>query len=684
MNDKQTFQWDEMTMGTCYYPEHWDKRIWQSDLERMLETGISVIRIAEFAWNKFEPNEGEFTFEFFDEFLELCQKQGMKVILGTPTATPPAWLTSKYPEVLNRRINGTVMEHGARRHYNYNSPIYQELCARIVTKMGEHYGQHPAIIGWQIDNEINCEVNVFYSTADTMAFRIFLQEKYANLDALNKAWGTTFWNQTYTDWEQIFVPRHTPSGNVNPHLELDYYRFISASAIAYCRLQSDILRKYVREDVFITTNGMFSNLDNHKMEKECLDIYTYDSYPSFAYGIDNDLNQASGLGDRQWSRNLNEVRSICPHFGIMEQQSGANGWNVRMEGPAPRPGQLKLWSMQSLAHGADFISFFRWRTCTMGTEIYWHGILDYDSRDTRRLAEVKEFHAWQKKLNVICGAEYEASFAVLKDYDNEWDCTVDSWHRRVSYPSEQGIFEASELNHTPYDLVYLQEDSKLSDLTKYPVLIYPHPSIINAARTALLKAYTEQGGTLILGCRSGYKNLTGQCVQMPQPGLLAELTGTDVTEWSFTSPAEPPMFGNFAGEQMEAPIFNDIMKVDEGVEVLASYEGSFYKGTPMLTKRILGKGKVLHLGTTFGRNNTTQILKYLDILEPYSDFVDIPEDIELSVRAKSGRKWMFLLNYMNKAQTMTVKKPMICMESGKTVSGTISLDPFGIAVLAMQ
>lgn len=684
MNDKQTFQWDEMTMGTCYYPEHWDKRIWQSDLERMLETGISVIRIAEFAWNKFEPNEGEFTFEFFDEFLELCQKHGMKVILGTPTATPPAWLTSKYPEVLNRRINGSVMEHGARRHYNYNSPIYQELCARIVTKMGEHYGQHPAIIGWQIDNEINCEVNVFYSTADTMAFRIFLQEKYANLDALNKAWGTTFWNQTYTDWEQIFVPRHTPSGNVNPHLELDYYRFISASAIAYCRLQSDILRKYVREDVFITTNGMFSNLDNHKMEKECLDIYTYDSYPSFAYGIDKDLNQASGLGDRQWSRNLNEVRSICPHFGIMEQQSGANGWNVRMEGPAPRPGQLKLWSMQSLAHGADFISFFRWRTCTMGTEIYWHGILDYDSRDTRKLAEVKEFHAWQKKLNVICGAEYEASFAVLKDYDNEWDCTVDSWHRRVSYPSEQGIFEASELNHTPYDLVYLQEDSKLSDLTKYPVLIYPHPSIINAARTALLKAYTEQGGTLILGCRSGYKNLTGQCVQMPQPGLLAELTGTDVTEWSFTSPAEPPMFGNFAGEQMEAPIFNDIMKVDEGVEVLASYEGSFYKGTPMLTKRILGKGKVLHLGTTFGRNNTTQILKYLDILEPYSDFVDIPEDIELSVRAKSGRKWMFLLNYMNKAQTMTVKKPMICMESGKTVSGTISLDPFGIAVLAMQ
>lgn len=681
MNSKQTFQWNEMTMGTCYYPEHWDKSMWASDLDRMLEAGISTIRIAEFAWSKFEPNEGEFTFEFFDEFLELCSAKGMKVIMGTPTATPPAWLTSKYPECLNCRIDGTVMEHGGRRHYNYNAPIFQELCARIVTKMGEHYGKHPAIVGWQIDNEINCEVNVFYSAADTAAFRKFLKEKYGDLDTLNKEWGTTFWNQTYTDWEQVFVPRHTPSGNVNPHLELDYYRFVSASAINFCKLQSDILRKYVAEGVYITTNGMFGNLDNHKMEKDCLDIYTYDSYPSFAFGIDRDPLHADGLNDRQWTRNLNEVRSICPHFGIMEQQSGANGWNVRMEGPAPRPGQLKLWSMQSVAHGADYISYFRWRTCTMGTEIYWHGILDYDSRDNRKLAEVKEFRALQEKLNPVCGADYEASFAIVKDYDNEWDCTVDSWHRRVTYPSEQGIFEASELNHTPYDLVYLQADSELADLTKYPVLIYPHPFITNESRVALLKEYVEQGGTLILGCRSGYKDMTGQCVQTPQPGLFAELTGTDVPEWTFTSPAEPPVVGNFAGEKMDAPIFNDIMKALEGTEVLATYEGTFYEGTPLLTKRALGKGQVLHLGTSFNRNNTAQILKYLGVLEPYADLVEAPKDVELSVRTKGEKKWLFLLNYMSTLQTVKVKKPMTCMDCGKSVEGEIILEPYGVIVL---
>ncbi|MDD3278304.1 MAG: beta-galactosidase [Lachnospiraceae bacterium] len=680
MNSKQTFQWNEMTMGTCYYPEHWDKSMWKSDLERMLEAGISTIRIAEFAWSKFEPLEGEFTFAFFDEFLELCRKTGMKVIMGTPTATPPAWLTSKYPEVLNRRIDGTVMEHGGRRHYNYNAPIYQELCARIVTKLGEHYGQHPAIVGWQIDNEINCEVNVFYSAADTAAFRKFLQDTYGTLEELNQAWGTTFWNQTYTDWEQVFVPRHTPSGNVNPHLELDYYRFVSESAIRFCRLQTDILRRYVRKGVYITTNGMFGNLDNHKMEKECLDVYTYDSYPSFAYGLDSP-SDGEGLGDRQWSRNLNEVRSICPHFGIMEQQSGANGWNNRMEGPAPRPGQLKLWSMQSLAHGADYISYFRWRTCTMGTEIYWHGILDYDSRDNRKLAEVKEFRALQKKLNPICGADYEAAFAVVKDYDNEWDCTVDAWHRRVSYASEQGIFEASELYHTPYDVVYLQKDSELSDLAKYPVLIYPHPSLIREEQTALLKAYTEQGGTLILGCRSGYKDENGQCVQIPQPGLLAELTGTDVPEWTFTSLAEPPVFGSFGEEKMEAPIFNDLMKAGTDVKVLATYDATFYAGTPMLTEHAYGRGKVLHLGTSFSRSNTRQLLQYLGILEPYADMVELPENVELSVRSKDGKQWLFLLNYTSTAQTVTIKKPMTCMDCGKTVEGTFTLEPYGAAVL---
>ena len=280
MKRRQKYQWREMTMGVCYYPEQWDPSLWREDLRRMKAVGITVVRVGEFAWSKFEPEEGVFTFDLFDRFLELCIEEQMQVNFGTPTATPPAWLTEKYPEVLNALENGTLLRHGARRHYNYNSEKYRELTVRIVTKLAEHLGAHPAIVGWQIDNELNCETCEFHSEADSVTFRVFLQEKYGTLDELNREWGTVFWNQTYTDWNQIYVPRTVLNEGYNPHLRLDYYRFISWSAIRYCRLQADILRKYIGEDVYITTNGLFNNIDNHQMEKECLDVFTYDSYPA--------------------------------------------------------------------------------------------------------------------------------------------------------------------------------------------------------------------------------------------------------------------------------------------------------------------------------------------------------------------------------------------------------------------
>ena len=352
----------KITLGTCYYPEHWDKNLWREDLERMKECGIEVVRIAEFAWSKIEPREGEFTYEFFNEFLDLAYEMNVKVIFCTPTATPPAWLTEKYPETLNAAIDGTLYRHGGRRHYNYNSPKYRELAKRIVEKSASHYGPHPAIIGWQIDNEINCEKSEFYSESDTAAFRIWLREKYNTLDTLNEAWGTVFWNQTYTDWSQIYVPRPTPSSSNNPHQVLDYTRFISDSACRFAALQSSVIRKYKKPEDFITTNGIFSNLDNHRMREESLDFITYDSYPNFAYCRDRFDQKEDSLRDRMWSRNLMEVRAISSNFGIMEQQSGANGWNTGMAAPTPKPGQMTLWTMQSIAHGADYISYFRWRT----------------------------------------------------------------------------------------------------------------------------------------------------------------------------------------------------------------------------------------------------------------------------------------------------------------------------------
>lgn len=684
MNSKQNFKWNELSLGVCYYPEHWDKSLWREDLQRMLSVGIKTIRIAEFAWSKFEPEEGNFTFEFFDEFMKVAEKTGMQVIFGTPTATPPAWLTNKYPEVLNRTRDEVVIRHGARRHYNYNSVKYQELCSRIVEKLGEHYGKHPNIVGWQIDNELNCEVNEFYSESDTIAFRSFLQEKYITLDVLNKAWGTTFWNQTYTTWEELYVPRHTLSDSTNPHEVLDYTRFISDSTIRFCRMQSDILRKYVAPGVFITTNGMFGNLDNHRMEKECLDVYTYDSYPNFAYCLIEDPKHNKKLNDRKWSNNLTEVRSICSHFGIMEQQSGANGWNTRMEAPAPKPGQMTLWAMQSIAHGADYISFFRWRTCTMGTEIYWHGILDYDNCDNRKLEEVKEVNEWIEKLAPVTGADYIAKVGIIKDYSNIFDVQLDRWHERLDHSSNMEIFIAAQINHTPLDYIYLQEDSELEDLSGYPVLFYPHPLIMSEKNAELLKAYTEQGGCLIFGCRTGMKDETGQCPMTKMPGLARELAGATVSEFTFVGPNDEDMYVDFMGTRIEAPIFNDILEVtDKNTKILGTYQGNYYDGRPAFTEHAVGKGRVLYYGATFTRENVKAIMKYTEVLSPFESVIRLPEECELSVRRKDGITYFFVLNYAHNAVKFNLIQTMTDIKTGISIKGSIELKAYEVKVFAL-
>ena len=678
---RQIVNGKEMVLGTCYYPEHWPENLWEEDLERMLECGIQVIRIAEFAWSKVEPYEGVFTYEFFDRFLDLAREKGMKVIFCTPTATPPAWLTEKYPEVLNGTIDGVLFRHGGRRHYNYNSPVYQEKTRIITEAFASHYGPHPAVIGWQIDNELNCERDEFYSESDTAAFRVFLQKKYGSLDKLNEAWGTTFWNQTYTDWKEVHIPRTTPSNNTNPHEVLDYTRFISDSACRYAKLQSDIIRKYVKPGDFITTNGLFSNLDNQRMAGESLDFIMYDSYPNFAFTKENYEKFSATLQDRMWSRNLTEVRAVSPNFGIMEQQSGANGWNNRMAAPTPKPGQMTLWTMQSAAHGADYVSYFRWRTCTMGTEIYWHGILDYSGRENRRLREVREIHRKFQAISEAAGSRYEARTAVLKDYDNIWDAQLDIWHGDVDRLSQQSLFLAAQKSHTPMDYVYLREDTTAENLKKYQVIFYPHPVIVNQQRAAILEEYVEAGGCLVLGCRSGYKDMTGKCVMDRLPGLFAKISGTDIPEYTRVNPDDEPVYIDWDGIRLEAAVFNDQLEpLTADAQVLGRYENCYYAGSPGLICNVLGAGKVYYFGAAFTEETARVFLEKLGAASPYADVLELPWECELAVREKDGRKYYFVLNYKKTPVKIQVKEALVDLYTGETVSGQVELEAFGTKV----
>lgn len=660
---------DHLTLGTCYYPEHWDESLHESDLARMRDHGIEVIRIAEFAWSKFEPEEGQFTFAYFDRFLDLAHKHGMKVIMGTPTATPPAWLTERYPEVLNADCSGTLFRHGMRRHYNYNSPVYQRFCERIVEKIAAHYCPHPAVIGWQIDNELNCEIASFYSQSDHIAFRAWLHKKFGTLDALNEAIGAAFWNQQYTDWAQVYLRRPTVNGLTNPHMSLLEKQFISHSAISFCALQADILKKYRREGQFITTNGIFGHLDSHEMTQKHLDFITYDSYPNFAY----ELSAAQdGLRDRRWSRNLTLARSISPNFGIMEQQSGAGGWVNRMHQCMPAPGQMRLWTMQSIAHGADFVSYFRWRTCGFGTEIYWHGILDYDNRDNRRLAELSRIHEDVKKLSAVCQKRNCANVLLLRDYLNDWDGEDDIWTGGLRRGSEEAWFEAAQRLHTPIDISYVQAKP---DLSSYALVVCPHATILKEETAAWLEDYVRSGGTLLLGARTGYKDEFGRCPMRPMPGPAAELTGALVKEYT---PVRGAAAVFWDGEALPAQDFADILEPTDA-KVLATYESGWYKGAPALCEKTLGKGKTLYFGGGFSVQTAQTFLKKLGLHAPYADRITLDPDTEITVRGSIA----FILNYADHAVRVTLHKTFLDLLSDQMRSGDVEIPAYDVLILRL-
>lgn len=689
---------EKITLGTCYYPEHWDESLWREDLQRMLSCGIEVIRIAEFAWNKIEPTEGVYDYEFFDRFLDVAEEAGMKVIMGTPTATPPAWLTEKYPECLNAGIDGVLYRHGLRRHYNYNSPVYRKLSANIVEHMAGHYAKRSCVIGWQLDNELNCEANVFYSGSDTAAFRVYLQKKYASLKELNNAWGTVFWNQTYTDWKEIYVPRPTVSGGVNPHQTLDYLRFISESTNEFARMQADIIRKYAKEGDFITTNGLFGHVDYQKMAGEntlsaevipsagdmpsggCIDFITYDSYPNFAYDLNN-YSDKDEMKDRKWSRNLSETRAVSRIFGIMEQQSGAGGWNSRMMQPTPRKGQMTLWTMQSIAHGADFVSYFRWRTCTFGTEIYWHGILDYSGRDNRRLKEVCDIYKKVTAIGEAAGGEYEAEVGVIRDYDNIFDAEYDKWHERIEKQSQKALFETMQKTHTPMDYVYLTERTKAEDLQKYRLLFYPHPAILCKEQADVLQKYAENGGILVFGCRSAYKDRNGKCTMEKLPGVIAGLTGADIPEYTAIAPDAGEVMVKWGEETFPAAVFTDLVYPAETGKQEAVYMSGDDAGAGALVSRPAGRGKVYYYGSAFTEGAVRAFLKKASAQNPYGNIIAAPEKCEIAVRAKENVKYIFILNYSNAPAEIEVMEEMQDMYSGKSISGAFTLDGYGTLVL---
>jgi len=503
-------------LGVAYYPEHWPESRWATDAKLLRDAGITVARMMEFAWDKLEPREGEFHFEWMDRALQIFQEAGIKVILCTPTATPPPWLTKQHPEILRvDDVTGQTAVPGSRRSANANAPAYQAASDHIVTAVAEHFGKHPNVIGWQIDNEFGCHSSVRdISDFSKAAFQTWLREKYGTLDALNTAWGTQFWSATYTAWDEIPVPAPTTAQH-NPGLLLDFRRFSSDAWVKFQRSQINILRPHIGPDRFITHNFMirYFEMDYFELAKD-LDFVSYDNYP---HGLSGPMETAFNL---DLMRGLKGGRG----FWIVEQQAGQVNWTP-FNPPVP-PGQTRLWTHQAFAHGAEVVSYFRERAVNIGQEQFHSGLMKHDGTPDRGWHEAKQVAEDLKKIGTL--KRRKALVALMFDYEDLWTLQLDPHNSEFSYYAVAlEIYSQLWEAQIPVDIV-----ARGADLSGYSTVFVPSPALIRPEQVAQWRKYVEAGGNLVVTFRGFYKNPGNTWTDEAMPaGGLSELLGVTVDEY---------------------------------------------------------------------------------------------------------------------------------------------------------
>lgn len=393
--------------GVDYYPEHWPRERWETDAKLMQEMGVQVVRMAEFSWFKMEPAEGEFHFEWLEEAVALLDKYGIKSILGTPTAAPPAWIIEKNPEIQPIDRQGRRRHFGGRHHDCQSNQTYRAHIKRFVTAMSQKFADNPGVIGWQIDNELgNSHGDLCMCDSCKARFQKWLEEKYKTIEALNDAWGTAFWSQGYNSFSQVSTPLITAVGE-NPSAMLDWKCFCSDLIVDFAKWQADIIRENCPKH-FITHNYMcFDNKVDYYDLGELLDFVSNDIYPAGHWQKQPHQPESELAASHDVIRGYKKKP-----FWMMEQQSGMAGWEIM--GRALEPGQMSAWAMQSVAHGADAVVFFRWRTCAMGTEQYWHGILGHSGNPGRIYREAKQLtHTFAKYMDEFEGSMPNPEVAIV-------------------------------------------------------------------------------------------------------------------------------------------------------------------------------------------------------------------------------------------------------------------------------
>jgi beta-galactosidase len=656
--------------GVDYYPEHWPEERWPEDAELMKSAGFNIVRLAEFAWAKLEPQDEWFDFDWLDRSIEVLANHSIQVVLGTPTASPPPWLMAKQDNLFIVDRNGTRRTYGLRREYCPNNPHYHQYTERIVTKMVEHYKDNPAVIGWQIDNEFGdrCYCKICQSE-----FHKWLQYRYHCLDELNKRWGTVFWSHIYTDWKQIPLPLDTGK-SANPGLGLDYRRFMSDTYRNYQKFQIDLIRQHT-EDQFITHNLMgfgYKQLDYYDNSAD-LDFVSWDNY------IRTQENKKAKVDPSHAALSADTMRGLKKdNFWVMEQQSGAVGWE--MVAASPKPGELRLWTYQSIAHGADAILYFRWRTCHTGTEQFWHGILDHHGIPGRRYLETVQVGKELQKIGeIIVGSQLKAQVAIMQSYDTRFAFQIQPNNPCFGYENQiQDIYKGFFNANIPVDII-----SEKDPLVGYKVVIVPAMYVLTEETARNLERFAASGGLVVFTPRTGVKDEANAVVNMKLPGLIAEMAGVEVEEY-ISMPVDEDSQVQFCLPNLQAEflvsVWADILKPTTA-EVVARYSKDFYAGQAAATLNTFGKGKIIYLGALGDANFYESITNWILELADVKSLLNSPAGVEVTERWQGDQRLLFVLNHNDNAHEIKFGSRYLDLLSGEEIDRCATIAPREVLIL---
>jgi beta-galactosidase len=489
------------TLGVCYYPEHWDEAVWESDAAQMAALGLTWVRIGEFAWGRIEPVEGAYDWGWLDRAIAVLGAAGLKVVLGTPTATPPRWMLTKHPDMLALDKEGRPRGFGSRRHYCFSSRPYRAECARIVTALAERYGRNPHVAAWQTDNEYACHDTVLsYSAAALAAFRDWLAQRYQSPQALNRAWGNVFWSMEYAGFDEVGLPNLTVT-EANPAHVMAHRRFASDEVVGFNRLQVDILRQFSDAPIAHNYMGQVTDFDHFAVGAD-LGIASWDAYP---LGFLSDRLPATPEHRRRFVRQGDPDFQAFHHdlyravgrgrWWIMEQQPGPVNWAPW--NPDPLPGMARLWAWEAFAHGAEAVCYFRWRQAPFAQEQMHAGLLRPDSVEAPAFGEAEQVG---RELALMPDVAVEqAEVALVFDYASAWAWETQPQGRDFSY--FRLVFEAYRaLRRLGVNIDILPPD--VSDLSGYKLVLVPGVAVLSPALLAALAVFD---GMSVVGPRSNAK-----------------------------------------------------------------------------------------------------------------------------------------------------------------------------------